>query len=66
MRENKSTALRWECVWHAEVVARMAGEASRGEIRDHTDYEGPRENLARIKTLLGAASGASKKRRDTI
>lgn len=44
----------------------MAGGASRGEIRDHTDYEGPRENLARIKTLLGAASGASKKRRDTI
>lgn len=66
MRENESTARRWECVWHVEVGARMAGGASQGEIRDHTDHEGPRENLASIKILLGAARGASKKRRDTI
>lgn len=66
MREKGSAALRWRCVWHVEVGARTAAGASRGEIRDHTDHEGRRENLARIKILLGAASGASKKRRYTI
>lgn len=66
MSENGSTAQRCECVWHVEVGARMAGGGGQGEIRDHTDHEGPRENLARIKILLGAAREASTKRRDTI
>ena len=44
----------------------MAGGAGQGEIRDHRGHGGPRENLARIKILLGTARGASTKRRDTI